>query len=108
MGRNTAALGAERLNLEDELAALKTGARIRAISDFDPMDESSFYAEDGVREFTVVVVEDVTWGSDLSHYVEPSDEFRRLYRMTIEVPNGLEGHVAAIQHLFLEWFATTE
>ena len=109
MDRDISALDADRLQLIDKLAALSAPARIRAALAFHPMDDTIFYAEDGVREFGVSVIEDVTWGPDIVHYVEEPDEFRHLIRMTIDVPNTLNGRVATvIENLFVEWFAVNE
>jgi hypothetical protein len=102
--RNLNTLSAERLELLANLTIVNSGVRIRPLFAYDPIDGSNFYAEDGVREFFVSVIEDVTWGPDISHYVEEADDFRLLRRMSIDVPNNLGGHVTAVRKLFIEWF----
>lgn len=104
MDRNLKTLSAERLELAAELTILNSGVRIRPASAYNPIDGSSFYAEDGVRELFVSVIKDVTWGPCITHYVEEADDFRPLHRMTVDVPNDLRGHVATIRKLFVEWF----
>ena len=108
MDRDAITLHAERTQLAERLALLSTSARIRPASAFHPLDEASFYAENGVSEFCVFVSENVTWGPQISHYVEEPDDMRRFRRMTIDVANDLAGHDEAVQKLFEKWFEVGE
>lgn len=89
--------------LYQALAGTCDGVLLR--TDFNPLDDSVLYASSGSRTFIVLVIENVSWGPELSSYVEGPDEFRSGSTMVVDVPNSLEGQIEAVRSLFQTWFS---
>lgn len=91
----------------DTLYQALVGARNEVVlrTEFNPLDNSVLYASNGSRDFLVLVIEDVSWGPELSSYIEGPDEFRSCSTMVVDVPNSLEGQLEAVRSLFQSWFS---
>lgn len=101
-------LADQRRMVTELLRPLELPVRIRAIGDYDELDDSCLYAENGDREFVVSLIEGVTWGPGIDHFVELKGEFRPMERLDVSVPNDLEAHLPQIKQLFADWFTSEE
>lgn len=103
MEPNLTTIERDRKALYQALADACAGVLLK--TEFNPLDDAVLYASSGSRAFVVLVIEDVSWGPELSSYVEGPDEFRSGSTMVVNVPNRLEGQIEAVRSLFQTWFS---
>lgn len=88
-----------------KLGALDVPARIRPVHEFSEREDSCFHALSDEREFIVFLVDDVTWGPGLSHYINPKNEWRICDQMVVDAPNELVPYLDEIEILFIKFLA---
>ncbi len=55
------------------------------------------------REFCLYLSEDVSWGPDLSGFIEKADEWVAYDKLEVEAPNTLEGFHKQVFDLYKAW-----
>jgi hypothetical protein len=93
-----------RDRLHEAVAELDLPIWLRPVEEFLPIEDSVLYARTEARELFVVIRQDVSWGPDLSHYIDEANEDRLVQRLTIEVPNALDGQIGAVVDMVKAWF----
>lgn len=93
-----------RQRLYDQASDLGLQLQLRRLDEFWDLDDSLLVASSGTKDGIVLVCEDVTWGPEISTYIEPIDEFRERPVLFIHVPNSLEHRIGEVMELLRRWF----
>lgn len=71
-------------------------------------DDTLLVAWTQYRECVVLLERDVSWGPELSTYVEPAGDGRPNARLIIDVPNSLTGRALEVAEVVRDWLASAK